>query len=986
MSLVRLEVKSKMVSKDLERSVQEIAQYQNIPLLHMEKINVYKIKHSGQLDLDKCLQVFGDPLLSEVVVGNKEYQFDSGTPSFVAEIEFRPGVTDNSAHSAKEALSLLEIPAEVSSGQLYFFFGTNLTQKDVEAVVKEFLANDLLNNFSVLDLKSFYQSSRFERISFPEMSASTSSEVLEISLERAPNELQKLSRDRCLALEVSELEHIRDHYRQEQEYRDQHKLPAGPTDVELEIFAQSWSEHCKHKIFSASIDFEGQSINSLYKTYIKDTTRHIEQQRGIEWLISVFNDNAGVVRFDDKLDISIKVETHNSPSALDPYGGALTGILGVNRDILGVGMGARPVANTDVFCFADPRLTRQEQQRLPLGLKHPKRILQGVHQGVEDGGNKSGIPTVNGAFYFDQDYAGKPLVFVGTVGVMPHRLPDNRSAADKKPEVGDRIFMIGGAIGRDGIHGATFSSLELSESSPTSAVQIGDPLMQKRVWDFLLEARDLGYYSAVTDNGAGGLSSSVGEMATMTGGAQVELTHCPLKYPGLKPYELFISESQERMTVAVPPQKSELFWELAQRRGVMATDIGEFNDSGRLIVTYQGKTVADLDLNFLHAKLPPMQLKASWNGPRTRPKWLHPDKRQSVEEASYREILLKLLGSLNIGSKERWVRRYDHEVQGATHLKPFGGKTGHAPGDSGVIWLYPHGGDVNNAMAIGCGLNPRVSVFDPYSMAQMAVDEAIRNVVAVGGDIDQCCLLDNFCWPDPVKSSRNSDGDYKLGQLVKCCQGLSEICRIYGTPLVSGKDSMKNDFRGKDRQGEEVVISILPTLLVTSLARVNINATVNSDFKMGGDLIYLLGNDSAGFAASELAQHYLVEGEDRLPEIFPKKNLQLYRQLHQAINEKLISSCHDVSDGGMLVAISESMIGSGLGAKITLPQNSLQQFFGESSGRFVVSVSPRNRQRFEQMVDSCCLIGEVNASFCLQVNDVIDLSGQEIFDHWNLEF
>ena len=412
---------------------------------------------------------------------------------------------------------------------------------------------------------------------------------------------------------------------------------------------------------------------------------------------------------------------------MDPYGGAITGILGVNRDILGVGMGARPVGNMDVFCFANPQWPLEgDEDLMPVGLKQPRRLLEGVHKGVEDGGNTSGIPTINGAIFFDQDYAGKPLVFVGTVGVMPKNLPDEQetSGVQKKVNVGDHIFMVGGAIGADGIHGATFSSLELNENSPATVVQIGDPITQKRTMDFLLEARDFGLFSCVTDNGAGGLSSSVGEMATLSGGALLDLSKAPTKYPNLKPWELMISESQERMTFAVPPHHCQQFEQLAKQRGVIATDIGIYTDSGNLVVTYDGEIVALLDLEFLHESLPPMQIPARWNGPLERRTWISRDDRRSSEDCDWSEKLYTLLSSPNIASKEYWVRQYDHEVQGATHIKPFGGQTQKGPNDSGVIWLYPHGGEKENSICVGCGLQPRMSLYDPYIMAQYAVDES----------------------------------------------------------------------------------------------------------------------------------------------------------------------------------------------------------------------------------------------------------------------
>ncbi|MBU6474487.1 MAG: phosphoribosylformylglycinamidine synthase [Alphaproteobacteria bacterium] len=904
----------------LEKWAAEARETLNVPLTAIAEVKVYKTTNGKAEDL---AAVFADPVLQQAHFSHKEYRFLHGAPAFVVDVGFRAGVTDNPGHAAAEALALCGIEARVASGSLYFLFG-ELDAAGAEKVARELLANDLLQKAEIYPANDFYARDRFKNVKLPEVVRTADARVEKISLDIADGALEALSRQRCLALTVDELKHVRGAFK------------TGLTDVELEIIAQSWSEHCRHKIFGAEIDYNGEKIDSLYKTFVKRATQDVKRSRKLGWLVSVFSDNAGIVRFDDHIDLCIKVETHNSPSALDPYGGALTGILGVNRDILGAGLGARPVANTDVFCLAPPDMpARDEEQFMPRGVKAPKRVLEGVHKGVEDGGNKSGIPTVNGAFFFDRDYAGKPLVFVGTVGVLPHALPDGRKAAEKQANVGDRIFMIGGAIGADGIHGATFSSMEIDENAPATAVQIGDPLTQKRVTDFLLDARDLGLYSAITDNGAGGLSSSVGEMAQMTNGAEIDLALCPVKYPGLKPWELMVSESQERMTVAVPPKHAKAFLDRAERHGVSAADIGSFTDSGNLEVLYNKERVASLPLDFLHDSLPQMKLKATWDGGRPRANWSAQTRLQdrTRKAENLDAALLRLLQAPNITSKEKWVRAYDHEVQAATHVKPFA--------DGGVIWLKPHGGAEENGVAIGCGLAPRLSLHDPYLMAQYAVDEAVRNIVAAGGDPDMCCLLDNFCWPDPVQSEKNPEGAYRLGQLVRACQGLYDVCTGYGMPLVSGKDSMKNDFKGKDKGGRDIAFGVLPTLLVTAMARVKMGSVPVNRFCAAGDLIYLLGGAGKGLGGSEYAHIYNVR--DNAPAIDMEHNIALYRRIHQAL--PLFSSLHDVSEGGMLVALSESMIGGSKGAKLSVALDA-DASFNEAPGRFIVSVPAAKRETF----------------------------------------
>ena len=872
----------------------------------------------------------------------------------------------------------------------------------------ECLANPVIEEIKVMDWKEYYTGKRFEFQKAPEVILPDEARVGIISLDQDGKSLERISKEQCWALTLSEIETIRNHYQDPavKETREKYGLTADPTDVEMEVFAQTWSEHCKHKIFAAEIDytetdeaswpeeiyprFGAFTVKSLFKSFIKKTTDDTKAARNIPWLVSVFSDNAGIVRFDEKIDLCIKVETHNSPSAIDPYGGALTGIVGVNRDILGCGMGARPIANTDVFCFAPPDWPGDgEERELPDGLKHPRRIFDGVHLGVEDGGNKSGIPTVNGAFAFHRDFAGKPLVFCGTIGVLPHTLPSGLSTASKGQQPGDVIVMAGGRIGKDGIHGATFSSMELNENAPATVVQIGDPITQKRLADFLLEARDRELFSSVTDNGAGGLSSSVGEMALGTNGARLDITNAPVKYPGLQPFELVVSESQERMTFSVPKQKLDAFLALAKRRGVEASALGEFTDSGMLEIVYREKTVALLDLHFLHEGLPAMILKARWEGPRETPSWSTFPKLASVSptEINSRAFLEKslytLLARWNIRSKESWVRRYDHEVQAATLVKPFVGSEAHGPGDSAVVWLKPHGGGEKAGVTISCGLQPKLSRYDAYVMAQHALDEAVRNAVCVGADPEQIALIDNFCWPDPLPGEKNPDAQHKLAQLVRANRGLYDLALQYGAPFVSGKDSMKNDFIGRNRFGKEVKISVPPTVLVTAMGKVHdVAKTVTSDFKKSGDLVFLLGKNTRHMGGSELEETVLLPKDIVLrspPPVLGKENFSLYKKVHQAIQVGLLRSCHDCSEGGVIVALAESAMGGKLGVNVELEklekeladyQGTLAEYlFHETPGRFVVSIAADKLEQFSQHFADTPLVrfGEVSAQDILRV-------------------
>ena len=636
-----------------------------------------------------------------------------------------------------------------------------------------------------------------------------------------------------LALSLKEMKTLRDYAEDRGVREERQKVGLGEnlTDCEVEAIAQTWSEHCKHKIFNAWIDYsekdgKGQRIDSLFDTYIKRSTEEIRRAMGEkDWCVSVFKDNAGVMRFNEDWNVVFKVETHNSPSALDPYGGALTGIVGVNRDPFGTGKGAKLIFNVDTFCFAPPDYSKP----LPPRLLHPKRIYEGVREGVEHGGNKSGIPTVNGSLVFDDRYAGKPLVYCGTGGIMP-RMILGEPSHKKQASPGDRIVMTGGRIGKDGIHGATFSSEELHEESPTSAVQIGDPITQKRMTDFLLRARDLGLYHAITDNGAGGLSSSVGEMAQDCNGCRMDLERAPLKYSGLDPWEILLSEAQERMTLAVPPEKLDRFLGLAKRMDVEATVLGEFTASGKFHVLYGGKTVAYLDMDFLHNGYPKMELRARWQTQ------VNPEP-QFADPEDLTPGLKRLLSRYNVSSKESVIRQYDHEVQGGSVVKPLVGALNDGPGDAAVLRPLL---DSWEGVVISSGICPRYSDIDTYHMMACAIDEAIRNNIAVGGNLKHMAGLDNFCWCDPVQSEKTPDGEYKLAQLVRANMALYDYTTAFGVPCISGKDSMKNDYLIGTTK-----ISIPPTVLFSAVSvMTDVRKCVTMDAKRAGTAYMYWGKPS----------------------------------------------------------------------------------------------------------------------------------------------
>jgi len=608
------------------------------------------------------------------------------------------------------------------------------------------------------------------------------------------------------------------------------------------------------------------------------------------------------------------------------------------------------LCNTDVFCFASPFY----EGELPPRLLHPRRVFEGVREGVEHGGNKSGIPTVNGAIVFDERYLGKPLVYCGTVGTMPTRVA-GRLSHEKCAKPGDVIVMSGGRIGKDGIHGATFSSEELHEGSPATAVQIGDPITQRKMYDFLMRARDLGLYNAITDNGAGGLSSSVGEMAQDCGGCDLDLSKAPLKYDGLKPWEILISEAQERMTCAVPPEKLDAFLALSKEMDVESTALGTYTDSGFFHVRYADKCVTRLSMHFLHEGLPQMELKARWSQPEVSAQSLP----QNVDQIA---LLGRMLSRLNICSKEYVIRQYDHEVQGRSIVKPLVGVKRDGPADAAVI--RPDF-DSDEGLVLSNGICPKFSDLDTYWMMANAIDEAVRGAVAVGADMRHMAGTDNFCWCDPVESETTPDGQYKLAQLVRANEALDHFCRGYGVPCVSGKDSMKNDYKGGG-----VKISIPPTVLYSVLAKMpDVKLAVTSDFKRAGELVYVLGLTRAELGGSEAASELGLAG-GQVPQVDLVSARERYLAYYQATQQGLVTACHDCSDGGLGVALAEMCIGGRLGAQVDLAKvpacgcaSALELLYSESASRLVVTVAPEKSAAFEALFagQHCACIGTVAA-------------------------
>ena len=972
--------------------------------IHVQATHVAQVFTVEGLDTAKVERAVAEGVLHDPVLHDAFLTPPPSQADYVLEVGFRPGVTDNVARTARETLGLVLGGKE--SIQVYtalqYHFHTSVDRAAVESIAADLLANALIQRYSIKSKAEWQAEPGFAPVA-ARVTGAASNEVAVIPLaSMSDSAMEEFSKANTLALSLEEMHAVRAHYAQSevQAARRSLGLPENPTDAEIEVLAQTWSEHCKHKIFSAAIQYENketgrrEAINSLYKTCIQRPTAMLRQQMGEkDYCRSVFKDNAGVVAFTDSHDVCIKVETHNSPSALDPYGGALTGIVGVNRDPMGTGMGAELVCNMDVFCFASPFY----EGELPPRLLHPRRVMEGVREGVEHGGNKSGVPTVNGSVVFHERFLGKPLVYCGTVGMLP-RMLHGKPGHEKKANPGDAIVMVGGRIGKDGIHGATFSSEELHEGSPVTAVQIGDPITQRKMYDCVIRARDLGLYSAITDNGAGGLSSSVGEMAEDTGGCELDLAKAPLKYDGMKPWEILLSEAQERMTLAVPQEHLAAFLALAKEMDVEATALGRFTDSGFFHVTYGGKNVALLPMKFLHDGVPQMQLQAEWVRPAAFPQGntvlLKNNAPCQFEDAVAQHVgghggfLLDMMGKLNICSKEYLIRQYDHEVKGGSVVKPLVGVMRDGPADAAVVrpLLESEAG-----LVLSHGICPKFSDADTYWMMANAIDEAVRNAVAVGADPTTLAGVDNFCWCDPVQSEKTPDGKYKLAQLVRANKALEHYCLGFGVPCVSGKDSMKNDFMGG---GEK--ISIPPTVLFSVLGNIhNVNKAVTSDFKTEGEAIFLLGRTANELAGSEAADALGLAG-GAVPQVDLLAAKTRYALVHQAMQQGFISACHDLSDGGLAVALAEMALGGRLGARVNLARVPAEKGLGvaallysESASRLLVTVRRENLAAFQQLMGThigfdAALIGNVANTGTLVVaygeKDVLRLDVEDVAD------
>jgi len=868
---------------DLEENLREFHIRSSIKSFQNYKIHCVLSKDQVK---DICEEVLVDPVVQQYLIQENHFPFPATDQSFQVTIGFKKGVMDATGLSVGHTIKILGVDISKVKSSFSFIIKTNVNQDDLTKAIKQFLVNDLIHDFMIKEIDASELSPPVDFSTVP-LSALSRTELIQ------------LSNDKMLALNLEEMQRIQSYFSNNNR---------EPTDVELETLAQTWSEHCVHKTFKCLISYNSVNIDGLLKSYIMKATEEINA----EWCINVFSDNAGIIQFNDEVGLAVKVETHNHPTALDPYGGAGTGSGGVFRDAMGVG--ARPIVSMDCLFFGSLDTPNTD---LPKGVMHPKRLLKGSVAGIRDYGNKMGIPTANGSIGFHENYLGNPLVFAGVVGLLP------LERYVRNPNPGDLIVLIGGRTGRDGIHGVTFASSTLTSESETiacSAVQIGNPLEQKRVLDGLIRARDHGkkpLYSAITDCGGGGLSSAVGEVGKNLG-AEVNLDKVPLKYEGLLPWEIWVSESQERMILAVPPPNIERLIEVFDLENCEATVIGKFTDTKKLVLTFNGNPVCNLEMDFLHNGIPKISRQA-------KPIQIEEGYVDFPENENYTEDLMYLLSHPSIASKEWIIRQYDHEVQANTVIKPLQGYDGH--GDACVIKPLAESWQ---GFVVSNGFNPNYSL-NPRKMALSSIDEAIRNNICCGGR--RYALLDNFSWGNP-------EDEENLAALVEACQACYDSAVTLKIPFISGKDSLYNDF--KTDKGE--TITIPHTLLITCIGIIpDIRKAVTSDFKSDGNHLYLVGDTYREMGGSMFYKLKKLNG-GIIPYINLDKSKQIFNKMVEVIDLGLICSCHDCSEGGLAVTLAEMCFGGNIGAEIDLNNiktdltKDYQLLFSESNSRFIVEV------------------------------------------------
>ena len=967
--------------------------YFGIELVSIRSIHVITIDADLSKDQLKTIQteIFTNPVTQVSSYNPLDIEFD-----WTIWLGYKPGVRDNPGSTAVEAVEdILGIkfgPGQaIYTSKRYCLKGKGLIAEDINKIAAELLANDIIQQWKIYPVDK-WNPDEGTGIIIPKVILDHTPMVTTISVD-SDSELKKISDKRGLALNPADIPFIRSYFLDDKVQAARVLMDlSDPTDIELEYISQARSDHCNHNTFGGLFRYrdletgETEVVDNLFKTCIEAPTQALKDKK--PWVVSVLWDNAGVGRFDNNHYYVITGETHNSPSNMEAYGGAITGIVGVYRDPLGTGKGSKLVMGSYGYCVGPRNYNGALKPHL-----HPKRLLDGIIEGVKDGGNKSGIPTTFGQVLFHPGYMGKCLVFVTAVGIMPAMIK-GKPAEKKKTSPGELVIMCGGRVGKDGIHGVTASSETFSEHTPAGHVQIGDPYTQKKMHDFLLEARDQGLIKFITDNGGGGLSSSIGESARFSNGCEIQLEKVPLKYQGLDQWEIWVSESQERMTVAVNPAHLEHFLELSRMHAVESTVIGRYTDTGKLHITYNGQTCAYIDMDLLTSGFPQWEFDAKWQTPERRGLF-----EPVLREPDNYEVLLKdLLSRPNICSKEWISRQYDHEVQGTSVIKPLVGVDRDVNSDAVVIRPVL---DSIKGLVFSQALLPAYSAIDAYHMTSCTIDEAVRRLVAVGADFNHIGGVDNFCWPNiQFHPQDNPDGKFKAAQLVRSCRALREICLAYEIPLLSGKDSMYVDGHLTGRYGETHKVSALETLQFSAISVINdIEKCVTMDSKMSGDLIYILGTTRNELGGSEYYEHLGYVGLN-VPHVLPDVFADLYRALGSAIEKELVASAHGIYRGGLGVHLAMTAMGGNLGMQVDLglvPSYQLDRndfiLFSESAGRFIVTIDSENRKIFEKTFKGlpCTCIGTVTngTDFIIKGFDgrqLIEIPVQELKDAWKKPF
>lgn len=992
---VRLEIalKSHLFDAEGESIRQKAKNYFGINIEQIRVVNLVTIDAGLASDQLSIIQneIFTNPVTQVSSFEPLDIGFD-----FCIWIGFRPGVKDNPGDTAAEAIEdVLKIRLKqgeaVYTSKRYCLIGKKLIYEDANRIALEILANDIIQQHKIYS-KHDWDLKTGTGIIIPKVILNHIPTIMVIPIS-SDEELNKVSNERNLALNPKDIPAIRAYFlnKSVQVQRKDFGL-LNPTDIELEYISQARSDHCNHNTFRGLYRYRDEGtgeetiFDNLFKTFIEAPTLELKKKK--PWVISVLWDNAGAGRFDESHHYVITGETHNSPSNMEAYGGAITGIVGVYRDPLGTGKGSKLVMGGYGFCVGPRDYKGYLKPHLA-----PRRLLDGVIEGVRDGGNKSGIPTTFGQVWFHPGYMGKCLVFVTAVGIMP-ALVNGTPAEQKKTSPEDLIIMCGGRVGKDGIHGVTASSEVYSEHTPAGHVQIGDPYTQKKMHDFLLEARDHGLIRFITDNGGGGLSSSIGESARFSNGCEVMLEKVPLKYEGLDQWEIWVSESQERMTVAVRPKDIDRFISLSKKHAVESTVIGKYTDSGKIHIAYNGKTCAYIDLDLLASGFPQWEFDARWQSPEKRGLF-EPVLKEPLE---YRRLLLDMLGRSNIASKEWISRQYDHEVQGTSVIKPLVGKFRDVVSDAAVIRPVLNS---NKGLAFAQALIPNYSSIDAYHMVACTIDEAVRRLIAIGADFLHIGGVDNFCWPNiQYHPSDNPDGMQKAAQLVRACQALKDICLAYETPLLSGKDSMYVDGYLSGRYKEKHKVSALETMQFSTIGVIDdVLKCVSMDLKMPGDLIYLIGRTKNELGGSEYYEHFGYIGLN-VPKVDAEKFTVSYRTLSHAVKEELIASIHGVYSGGLGTHLALTAIAGDLGINVDLgkvlfndPYRNDIILFSESPGRLIVTVAPENQERFENLfrdLDFSC-IGTVDNAPVFNIKGIngeslISLPVTQLREAWKKPF